>query len=77
MNHYIVTHEKGVMTVIANSKQEAEEQYYKSIEGMIGHHLGICGCSGPKRPLDRTKVSQIVRIDKENFSRLIEIEALL
>ena len=64
MTQYIIHHEKGVMAVLANSEKEAEEQYYESLEGMIGHYLKICGCFGPKSPIDRTKVSQIISIER-------------
>jgi hypothetical protein len=64
MTQYIVTHERGIMGVIADSEEEAREQYYNSIEGMVGHYLKICGCFGPKSPIDRTKVSQIVSIEE-------------
>ena len=63
-NVYAVYHENnGCMNVIANSEEEAREQFYRSIESCIGHHLKICGCYGEKKPMDRSKIVQITKVE--------------
>ena len=62
--YYKVWHEKGSMMVYAENEEEAIEAYYESVEGMIGHHLKICGCFGEKKPLDRSKVNKIIKIEE-------------
>ena len=63
---YLVSHEKGSMNVFADSEEEATEAFYESIEGMIGHHLKICGCFGEKQHMDRSKIVRITKIEKVN-----------
>ena len=63
---YLVSHENGSMHVFADSEEEAVDAFYESIESVIGHHLKICGCFGPKKPLDRSKIVRIIKIEKVN-----------
>ena len=64
---YVVSHENGgSMMVLANTEEEAREAFYESIEGCIGHHLKSCGCFGEKKPIDRSKVVRITKIEKVN-----------
>jgi len=62
--YYKVTHERdGYIVVIADDAEDAVDKYYESIESMIGHQLRICGCFGEEKPLDRSKVLGIKKIE--------------
>lgn len=50
------------MTVLATDEGDAIEKYYQAIESCIGHTLKICGCFGPKQPLNRSKVTRPVKV---------------
>jgi len=55
--YFKVLTERGIIhTVLATDPDDAIEAFYRGIKSIIGHTLGICGCNGPERPLDRRKV---------------------
>jgi hypothetical protein len=64
--------------VIAKDPDEAIEEFYAGIKSIIGHELGICGCKGPERPLDRTKVLRPyqVRDHAGNVVKTLTVEDL-
>ena len=63
-NIYVVHHENGgTMQVYATDEDDAIEQYYHTLESILGHHLKICDCYG-KKPIDRSKVARPLRVEK-------------
>jgi hypothetical protein len=56
---FIVVHERGKMHVLAKDKEDAIEKYYDSLHSMLGHQMGICGCFGNEKPIDRDKVIKL------------------
>ena len=54
----------SVHTLLAENADDAVEEYYKSVASMIGHHLKICGCFGPKKLIDRSKLSAPNKIEE-------------
>ena len=62
---YRITHEKGgIHTVFAKDPSDAIDQFYNGIKSTIGHHLKICGCFGEEKPLDRSKIVRITKIEE-------------
>ena len=61
--YYTVTNDRDQkFAVIAENKEKAVEEYYRSLESTIGHSLKICKCFGDPKPIDRTIVPSIKSI---------------
>lgn len=54
----------GSISVFAQDKEDAIEEYYRSLESIIGHHLKICGCFGERKPIDRKLVARPTKIEE-------------
>jgi len=64
LRHFKVFHEKGgFFLVLAKNETDAIEQYYHSLESIIGHQLKICGCFGERKPIDRNEVLRPVKVE--------------
>lgn len=61
---FIVHHENGGrIQVYAKDKEDAVEAFYESLKSMIGHALGACDCYKEPKPLDRSKLVRITKIE--------------
>lgn len=62
---YIVHDEKGGrFHVEAESKDDAIEKYWESMESVLGHIEGSCSCYKNPKPFPRSKYKQPVKVEK-------------
>jgi hypothetical protein len=65
MKLWIVTLENGAThTVYGDDEAAAKEAYWDSLTSIIGHSLGICGCFGPPKPIDRSRFVHPVSVER-------------
>ncbi len=74
LKYFQVHHEKdGVIFVLAKDGDDAIEAFYNSIESCIGHTLGICGCNGPSKPMDRSKIIRPLKVVDCSTGQVVKI----